>query len=76
MAKPEWVALANGVSFTPLCRCTSSAYSEVLLRLSDALLAPYGFPDSFFRGVPTFDMRAKPVWTARMAADYDSGKSS
>lgn len=72
MAKPEWVALANDVSFTPLCRCTSSAYSEVLLRLSDALLAPYGFPDSFFRGVSTFEMHAKPLWTDRLAADYDS----
>lgn len=67
--QPEWVALVSGVPFTPLCRSTSAAYSEVLLRASDALLSAYGFPDSFYRGEAMFHLRAKPFWTATMAAE-------
>ena len=41
------VELTKNVSFTPLCRCTPEAFSEVVLYASDALLRPYGYASSF-----------------------------
>jgi len=57
---PEWTGLVEHVSFTPLCRCTSAAYSEVVLRVSDALLARYGYPSSFYKGRAMFRLRSDP----------------
>lgn len=67
---PEWVRLVHGVSFTPLCRCTAAAYSEVLLRVSDALLERYGYPSSFHRGKPMFRLRPEPLWSKYLERDF------
>ena len=43
----ELAYLIRGVPFTPLCWGTADGFSEVVLYVSDALLAPYGFATSF-----------------------------
>lgn len=71
MAEPvEWVGLVEHVSFTPLCRCTSAAYSEIVLRVSDALLARYGYPSSFYMSQPMFRLRPDPPWSKHLEREF------
>ena len=62
--------LVHGVSFTPRRRSTAAAYSEVVLRVSDALLERYGYPSSFHRGEAMFPIRPEPPCSKYPERDF------
>ena len=63
--------IVRNVSFTPLCRCTSASLSEVILRVSDALLEPYGFTGSFYKNKPMFTFRPERPWALYFVKDFE-----
>lgn len=67
-------AAIGTVPFTPLCHYTSDAYTRLVLRVADALLAPYGHASSFVstRAAPRYPRVVDALVDARPSPRRDA----